>query len=373
MKNKTVFVLGAGFSMAAGAPSQEKLISKIFELNDTNPGIFTRPKAIDNFKNFLSKQLGIPEAYHAKIPLEDVFTPIDRCLLDNLSFRDLDINQVKTVREDIYYLIGKTLQHLLTTSDKNYIDAFAAYLVDECRKRADGNYTKIDNVSVITTNWDILLDKSIYDNIHTSGDKAVVDYCCHISSFGEFDNTVKPGLEILGKGGYNVKLLKLHGSLNWLQCPRCQRVYVDVADKIAVNQYEKKEPCRHCQKNFVPDNPPILTSNIIMPTFLKNLSNPQYRIIWQNAGIELSEAEKIVFIGYSLPQADYEMRQLLSRMVRSTAKVEVIGFSLDPDHDKDFEQLKDRYQVFFGDRLIEPINHIGAKEYLLGKFHTSSV
>jgi hypothetical protein len=48
-----------------------------------------------------------------------------------------------------------------------------------------------------------------------------------------------------------------------------------------------------------------------MPTYIKDLSNPQYKVIWQNAGIEIAEADKLVFIGYSLPSADYEMRQLL--------------------------------------------------------------
>jgi len=61
-----------------------------------------------------------------------------------------------------------------------------------------------------------------------------------------------------------------------------------------------------------------------MPTFLKNLTNTQYKLIWQNAAIELSEATKIVFIGYSLPAADFEMKQILSRMVRDTAEIEVV-------------------------------------------------
>jgi len=45
----------------------------------------------------------------------------------------------------------------------------------------------------------------------------------------------------MGKGGFNVKLLKLHGSLNWLQCPRCNRLFVDFDNKIAVGQYITKK------------------------------------------------------------------------------------------------------------------------------------
>ncbi|MES2429384.1 MAG: hypothetical protein V4556_00525 [Bacteroidota bacterium] len=365
---KTVFILGAGFSMNAGAPSQERLVEKIFEIHNSDPNIFIAGK-VDQFKDFLTNTLNIPEILQNKIPFEDIFTPLDKCLLENLSFRNLSVDQVKEIRGLIYYLVGKTLQHILQTSDKGYIDKFATFLVDECQKRKNKNYPNIDNVSVITTNWDILLDRSIQEQIDSNFFlEAVVDYCCYISSYRKDDDRVKPGLEILGGGGFNVKLIKLHGSLNWLQCPRCQRVYVDIDDKIAISQYTHPINCRHCDKNFGVQVSHKLTSNIIMPTFLKNLSNPQYKLLWQNAGVELSEANKIVFIGYSLPQADYEMRQLLSRMVRKDAEITVVGFSNSPATDKDFQDFVNRYKVFFGDRLQLPVHNLGAKKYIEDTF-----
>ncbi len=365
---KTVYILGAGFSIDAGAPSQEKLVEKIFEIHTSNPNTF-KSGTVDRFKDFLTNTLDIPEALQSKIPFEDIFTPLDKCLLENLSFRNLSIYQVKKTRDLIYYLIGRTLQHILLNSDKGYIDRFATFLVDECQKRKGNNYPNLDNVSVITTNWDILLDTSIQTQIDARHYlNAVVDYCCYISSYQKDDNRVKPGLEVLGRGGFNVKLIKLHGSLNWLQCPRCQRVYVDIDDKIAINQFTNPINCRHCDENFKKQTSHKLTSNIIMPTFLKNLSNPQYKLIWQNAGVELSEANKIIFIGYSLPQADFEMRQLLSRMVRKDAEIAVVGYSNDPKTDKNFQELENRYKVFFGDRFKLPVLNLGAKKFIEEKF-----
>jgi hypothetical protein len=98
-----------------------------------------------------------------------------------------------------------------------------------------------------------------------------------------------------------------------------------------------------------------------MPTFLKNLSNPQYKLIWQNAGIELSEAERIVFIGYSLPQADFEMRQLLSRMVRPNAKIEVVDYG--KANNSRIKDTMNRYKIFFGNRDLT-FYLKGAKHYL---------
>ena len=104
-----------------------------------------------------------------------------------------------------------------------------------------------------------------------------------------------------------------------------------------------------------------------MPTYIKDLSNPQYKIIWQNAGIEISEAQKIVFIGYSLPSADFEMRQLLSRMTRKNAQIEVIDF-IEKTKDitkrsEDIKKRKEHWKKFFGSReLIFQFD--GAKEYV---------
>jgi hypothetical protein len=358
--DKTLYILGAGFSIEAGAPSQEKLMGKIFQIHSDTPSVFEMD-AIKKFKIFLTETLNIPEAFYHNIPLEDIFTPIDRALLDNTAFRNLSIIELKEIRNIIYYLISKTLDVLLRNSEKEYIDNFAKYIVEECSVRANNKYREYDNISILSTNWDILLDNSIKSFIESNSElKGVVDYCCYISSYNKDDETIKPGLEILGAGGFNVKLLKLHGSLNWLQCPRCQRLYVDFHKKISVDIHSN---CRHCNKNFGHKNSHKLTSNLIMPTFLKDLSNPQYKLIWQNAGIELSEAKKIVFIGYSLPYADFEMRQLLSRMVRDNAKIIVVDYDEKEEKSNDFKLMEMRYQTFFGNREIE-FYKCGAKKYI---------
>ena len=360
--NKTVYILGAGFSKEAQAPSQEDLVRKIFEIHKSTPYEFT-DDTVQKFKTFLTDTLLVPESLHNSVPLEDIFTPLDRCLTDNISFRDLDADGIKEIRGLIYYLIGKTLECLLRNSEKEYINIFAEHLVKIASQRTNYKYRSIDSVSVLSTNWDILLDNSIKSIVDKKfHGKAVVDYCCHISSYWPDDESVKPGLEMLGLGGFNVKILKLHGSLNWLQCPRCLRLYVKFHNKIAIQQYNNPVNCRHCDKHFGTQISHELSSNLIMPTFLKNLSNPQYKLIWQNAGIELSEAERVVFIGYSLPQADFEMRQLLSRMVRADAKIEVVDYG----HKRKQRVIDtmNRYKVFFGNRNPKFFLK-GAKDYVL--------
>lgn len=362
MTDKTVYILGAGFSKEASAPSQKELVKKIFEIDRNAPHEFENG-SVSKFKSFLTDTLLISKDLHDSVPLEDIFTPLDRCIADSISFRNLDIEATLKIRALIYYLIGKTLEYILRNSSKEYVDTFAKFITEKASARINHQYSILDPVSVISTNWDILLDNSIKSEIENKHyGKAVVDYCCHISSYEPTDSSVKPGLEMLGLGGFNVKLLKLHGSLNWLQCPRCLRVYVDFYNKIAIRQYVHPENCRHCDKHFDVQASHKLVSNLIMPTFLKNFSNPQYKLIWQNAGIELSEATKIVFIGYSLPQADFEMRQLLSRMTRKNAKIIVVDYG-NKDDTETAETIK-RYNVFFGKR--KPTFYLkGAKDFIL--------
>lgn len=363
---KTVYILGAGFSKPAGAPVQFELMEDIINLRNQN---FVEQETIleklNRFEDFLENHLFIDRQNFYKVTLEDIFTPLDRCVIDNVAYRGILPKDLKSLREDIYNLIVVALKERLDKhNNKKYIDNFAKIIANEAKKRV-GNI-KRDTISILSTNWDILLDNSLNDairNIHKNDNDidGVVDYCCHVSSYDEFDHKIKPGLQALGEGKYNIKLLKLHGSMNWLQCTNCQRLYIKFNKKLVDYRRFGNAKCRHCNKNFNGDgNRYDLESNLIMPTFLKDLNNFQIKLIWQNAGVELSEADKIVFIGYSLPEADFELRQLLSRMVRHDAEIEVVLRAKD-----NFEQNNTflRYKDFFGKRRITPIGN-GVEPYV---------
>lgn len=66
-------------------------------------------------------------------------------------------------------------------------------------------------------------------------------------------------------------------------------------------------------------------------------------MVWHNAYIELAEAQKIVFIGYSLPPSDYHVRTLLLRALNPSADIVVVSHGR-----KDLRN----YKSFFGSREI---------------------
>ena len=103
----------------------------------------------------------------------------------------------------------------------------------------------------------------------------------------------------------------------------------------------------------------ILKTTLVMPTFLKDFSNFQLKLVWQNTAVELMEASKLVFIGYSLPESDFEFRQLLSRMIHRSAQIDVVLWGGAEAYTKE----KERFDQFFAGHAIQHFSE-GAAAYV---------
>lgn len=161
-------------------------------------------------------------------------------------------------------------------------------------------------------------------------------------------------------GIFNVKVVKLHGSANWLLCPNCHRMYTALGgDDEQEHLYVVRMYCPEC----VPERTlgaavaggvsPELTPFLITPTFLKVFDNAHIQMSWHNAQIELAEAGRVVFIGYSLPNADYHLRTLLRKAMPADARIDVVLTARDvpPQNCPTAARLAyaaERYAEFFG-------------------------
>lgn len=353
---KTVYILGAGFSIPAGGPPQKDLMPRVAKLmQDERWSVFRR---------FLEDAFGVSTTNAGEFSLEDIYTPIDRCVSDGVALRGFGTVELQKLRNKFDHLISAAVDESFqssSTARKDYVKRFATHLCELARQRSRKNCQntsripkKLDPVAVISLNWDILLDQQLYERLLVQdggidGEYApigVVDYCCYVSSLNENDSRIRSGLWALGSGGYNIKLLKIHGSLNWLQCENCQRLFVAFDKK--TYRHSGNVNCRHCLSCEVESQ---LRRSLVMPTFLKDLTNFQVKLVWQNAGVELMEATKIVFIGYSLPDADFEFRQLMSRMIRKTAEIEVVLFD-NGNIGSTYKEECDRFRKFFPGKTI---------------------
>lgn len=355
---KTVFVFGAGFSAAAQFPLQTAILPRIREFQ---VDLLTSPRhTIDVFEPARKELLEFLERVFpagSNPPLEDVFTLLDQAIAHRDSCGGYPWTKLVQIRESlsrailfVFHQAGESL----TDESRNAYRSIASYLIG---LRAEAGQEG-DPFSIVSLNWDYLLDDMIFECIDQAGldTKVDIDYCCYTNPMGSSQHI--PSLLQKTKGLFNIKILKLHGSANWLRCPNCNRLFTGVGAKEEVwDSYVLPHVCRYCTPG-VPeegggDLTPLLEPFVISPTFVKVFDNPHIQMIWHNAYVDLAEAARLIFVGYSLPEADYHVRTLLRRAVRRDADViAVLRKEDEPPADVE-ERLRNlyaavRYSTFFG-------------------------
>lgn len=111
-----------------------------------------------------------------------------------------------------------------------------------------------------------------------------------------------------------VEILKLHGSINWLRCPKSgcpsdSRVSVHPVRHVPHGGGEmgyldiEENRCDECGT--------LLTPVVVPPTWSKDVDNTVLRQTWSRAVEVLSQAEAFVSVGFSLPVSDAHIRHLI--------------------------------------------------------------
>jgi hypothetical protein len=243
---------------------------------------------------------------------------------------------------------------------KNKYSQFYEELIRRRVGVGDAKARKEDPFTIITLNWDTIPDFLI-QKIGKSY-KAAVDYACYDYDLEGAKRHV-PSLRLKSKGSFNIKLLKLHGSLNWLICTCCGRLFSTTKNwtwpPVAFLHDQK---CRFCKTVD-------LENLIITPTLVKEISHTQLKNIWHNALIDLQEAGRIVFVGYSFPLADFEFRYVLLKAITGNPSVSIRAVLYPPDNscndEKRWERnlTEERYSNFFGYRDID-FKYLDANDFM---------
>jgi hypothetical protein len=158
-----------------------------------------------------------------------------------------------------------------------------------------------------------------------------------------------------------VKVLKLHGSLNWAVCESCgavvrSRDLGDISEAASYNAqraHTKGEGTVRLVVNtgrlVAPDcgcKPPKRAVMLVPPTINKGQHHARLGRIWAAAAAELRIAEEIIVCGYSLPETDQFFRYLYS--VGSIGEAGLRRFwILDPD-----PGVKKRFQTLLGRQVL---------------------
>lgn len=349
----TVFVLGAGFSKAAGLPSQAELLGKVL-----------RGDGSKEIRDFIERVYGLVGEDAERLALEDVYTPIHRSVARNEWLKGHSPDELWALERTLTAGIADALN--IDISEADSAGGFLSRFVGELADRA----TPGGGAAVISLNWDIVLDRRLHLEIarRAAGDrdgrKGVIDYCCHCTGLGNEDDRIIPGLLAKSERRPRVKLLKLHGSLNWLTCRQCHRLYVNKMEKIGRSEFSEPQTCRHCEKSG--QGSPKLGASILLPTFQKNMGDHHIQQVWNQAGTEISRARKIVFIGYSFPLADFEFRTLVTKHLSPNASAEIVLHTRDEAHGPER-----RYRDYFGPNRCT-IHYGGVETYVSQNTETFS-
>jgi hypothetical protein len=138
-----------------------------------------------------------------------------------------------------------------------------------------------ERATIISFNWDLVLDKLLFG--------ARLD----AASYGIPDARTEAPV-----------LLKPHGSLNWFEDQPGKFIKENL--RFPVYSDGKRSVYAFRDLTRGPDTKHNRTYRplIIPPAYLKKFDEPIFTKLWQRATSELSTAKKVVFLGYSMPDAD---------------------------------------------------------------------
>jgi SIR2-like protein len=298
-EHKTVLILGAGFSCEAGLPSTKTVVKSFLKSPQSN----LDPRVEEEITLQLKKFWKYAFNYIGRgaLPaLEDHFT-----VLDLAANSDRNIGPEYTPRK-LRAIRRLSIHRVFQILDLNYehsavIDSLLSRLL-----RAP--------LSIVSTNWDIVVEN------HLKEMRVLYSYGLPVET-------------LVGEeaGHEGIPLLMLHGSANWVYCDSCRRLYVGHSSDgkaalralIYITRDDFRQLCPEKEEviNLVADMPRQLKTckhcgnrlgaRIATFSYRKEVSIPQFQTVWQTAFAALRDSSKWLFVGYSLPEADFEFRHLL--------------------------------------------------------------
>lgn len=344
---KTVVILGAGFSKNSGMPLLSEIPELIVKYPDNSEFEYGISRVI---KQFLKDVFGYTGGEN--IPgIDDILNSIDICSRTGHHLGiEYSPEHLLAIRRFLVYRIFMIFH-------ENY-----CYCEDAVRL-IEAFHDRYQDLSYVVLNWDCVLEKYI----RQVKPNARINYCNN----GKF-------LDSVDKNGFeeDIKLLKVHGSVNWLYCDNCRVLVNDLYERVkaikkagfrksdfelfdefqkvkGMDEIMEAEECCVCKDR--------LSSHIASLSYRKSFRENSYANIWSEAEDVLSNSDKWIFIGYSMPQSDYEFKHILKLSQRKLCHLRKRELEIDVVTLKS-ENTKRNYMSFFG-MNIKNIYEGGIKEY----------
>lgn len=341
---RIALIVGAGFSVPAGISSANQL-ARQFLTTPVEPGPVD-DAITEALTDFWTKVFGADG--ETQPTLEEHFTVLDLAANTGHQLgRHYPPRKLRAIRR-------LSIHRMFQVLDRHYRHSPAIATLLKKLSTAD------PRLAVVSLNWDIVAEK------HLGVLNAQYKY--------DIDVRDMEG-DAIERGP--IRLYKMHGSSNWLYCDSCRQLYAPGnSGKGALNLNAYLEPHDFQALRFkdVAEGVRQLTRNPRKCTWCRNrlagrlatfsyrkaFSINQFQTIWDRAYSALARASRWLFIGYSMPEADFEFKHLLkaAQLARPKASDLSIYVLL-----KDDERAEARYKGYFGNHL-EGVSQIGVEQWV---------
>jgi NAD-dependent SIR2 family protein deacetylase len=307
---KTVFILGAGASVACGAPLMRDFIPKAKKLQESG-AYGASAEEVQQVLDAAYRDLRTVQAKSALDyrNIEELFSAIDMGAMLGV-FGSRDPSSLPALQRAVRVFIYRTLEETIRIkrSERSIqvppgYDALARLTLEKLK---EGFRLGRRDVAFITFNYDACLEFALVK--HGIG----VEYGLRQS----FLNSDETRYQLV------VPVLKLHGSINWAKCPKCDSIvpteidpwrrahFIDILDqpndlKLTLGSAIAGKP-HSCGSAL--DPVPVF----VPPTWNKASDSADLRGVWRRAAQELARADNVVVIGYSFPLTDTFFRYLFA-------------------------------------------------------------
>jgi len=342
---KLIMLLGSGFSVDFGLPVTSKLQEKLLEVTANDPREAQREEFISRtIASFWKDIFGWAESLEPP-SLEDHFTQIDMAANSGHYLGRLyGPKKLRALRRMTIHRVFKLLD--VEPKPAQHIDA----LLQQLRSAFE--------LSIVTTNWDIMAERCL--------ERAGAAFI-----YSRQRDSRNPTRRATG-----IPIWKLHGSGNWGYCDLCRSLITsDIAlGKAAVHfgwlleadDFELFGGGHEVGSNLDTQFRDCLSCGgrvavrVATFSYRKHLDVPFFQSIWDEARDSLHRADRWLFVGYSMPEADVEIRHLLktSELAHPDSAKPRIDVVLKGDVAATL-----RYQRLFG-RSIASIDNGGIEQWV---------
>jgi len=286
--------------------------------------------------------------------LKDNFNYTENCknfptIEEIYSFLDFFISQGENLNSKYHINKLKDIWQILTQL------IFGVIELDTYDKKAFEIYDKFwqelfnlnHKISIITTNYDSCFFES-FESLYIQN--CLLDYNIDFANYyDDYSKRINP-FYCWDKPNENenysqiINVYKLHGSIDWLYCSNCNKVLytpfihakynldngiLKEPEFFGLSKQVAKCPLDNCKYDVL----------IVPPTYNKNFKNSILKELYFKALYDLRSAKNIIFIGYSFPDADYNIKALFNRVDMENKNVVVIDKKFDRNKRRKYKSI----------------------------------